>query len=599
MRRPERHLRTVARTLLIALATTLVACQSAGIPELFRVGTEADGLLYGPWAAPSAAVHAIGKNDEVFTVVLQNAYFKYLPDILSSSEVMVIFEFHEGPIGRAKPFTGLVKIVGPLPGVPDGGMSPAIGPIVYGPKKLENDQLMIRMTILELDSMERTDRADIIKLIGGVGSTLSLANPVTVAEIEVAQQIATTLNDLDQNDSVATFEVYLAPRDNGVAYPASIPFKPGEYAWIQREAHRPLQRFFHLNQTLWWDEPIPNAWEELGGNVLAEVVALPLDLISLPFVAFSRLFLDVPDGSSLRPLRTHDETDTATDDGRLLAYHRGGAKLITSSEPGATRAISDYEAKTWLTFAIQTGQNEADWKLRKALMEADRALYETLKPKPIGEIVNESQIEKAISALVEAKQAAATRAERVEFKSGIKHVYASAATTPIPTLVHAYGNRISTATYRKVGATTTPAAVNLTTPGNVPGLDDTARVETSGILAGTPTAGAYKLYVHSGQTSTAATRISTLTFHIADMPTVLSPLRPLAASAGIQIRIAGTSFGDNVAQVAIDHDAGRALLDLEHGSSDTEIRVIPPTNLTGISQFTLLMKHGLQEVVWR
>ncbi|MSR46930.1 MAG: hypothetical protein EXS13_07690 [Planctomycetes bacterium] len=329
--------------LALALLPALLiesGCQVNGTVHLFRAN--ADGKLYGPWAGPalmksklpkpetaaepgSAPTTANSKStaaerspfeplcwfsagttpSDTYSLIFDQAFFKYLPDIGTANEVIVVFRFYEG---TPTPEHEDVRILGPMSGITDGNFSSAIGEVTYSPKPVESDALRVRIQIYEYDSLENKRTAQFIGFLGDAAKSFQLANPVTLAEVELAKAIADTLVKMNGNDLVFECSMDLLPtvigkdqttrravvHGNAVAL-ETIPLQGGTWGVIKQEAQSPVNRFFYFTAAS-FDQGGDDWWLSLSFTLIG-------DLAMLPITGIHRAFLDSPSGESLAPVR--------------------------------------------------------------------------------------------------------------------------------------------------------------------------------------------------------------------------------------------------------------------------------------------------------
>ncbi len=411
----------------------LAGCQVNGSPHVFRAG--ADGSLYGPWAgaallsgdasgATSQALHwypepgsaatgaaagavdaagaapastaAAGAKSDTFTLTFDNAFFKYLPDLGTSNEVIIVFRFREGA-GSAEQDD--VRILGPMNGIPDGHYASEIGEVTYGPKPVESDALRVRVQVYEYDSLENEQTSQFVGFLADAAKKFQLANPVTLAQIELARTVADTLTEMNGNDLVFECSFDLLPTvigadgvPAGTAIPPDarslpvIPLQAGTWGVIRQEAELPIHSFFHYTR----------AAERLGGSWWWCSLPFTLigDLVLLPITGVNRSFLDAPSGESLWPI-TMDESGLR-DDGRTVRLEATTRRLVL--EQGSR----PYEDKTWLLFTIEAGRTADAWAERRKLRATQEQIDAYLKAGSFGASAREELLKK-VQALLDAK----------------------------------------------------------------------------------------------------------------------------------------------------------------------------------------------------
>jgi hypothetical protein len=403
-----------ARFGLVALLA-LGACHANGSPHLFRAG--ANDHLYGPWAGaalingkPSDEArqalrwHPEPKEDatgaetaksDTFTLTFDNAFFKYLPDLGTSNEVIVVFRFREG---AGSSDADDVRILGPMNGLPDGHYASEIGAVTYGPKPVDSDALRVRIQIYEYDSLENEQTSQFAGFLADAAKKFQLANPVTLAQIELARSIADSLTEMNGNDLVFECALDLLPtvidadgKPVGPAIPAdarslsAIPLQAGTWGVIRQEAELPTHSFFHFTRATkrlggtWW-------WCSLPFTLLG-------DLVMLPITGINRAFLDAPAGESLTPI-TIDESGLR-DDSSVVKLAPTVRKLVYNDG-------SPYENKTWLLFTIEAGRPADAWDERKNLRATQEQIDAYLKRGQFSEATRKKLLE-GIDAVLGAK----------------------------------------------------------------------------------------------------------------------------------------------------------------------------------------------------
>ena len=123
--------------------------------------------------------------DDTVTFVMNDAFFKYLPDLGGSNEVVLIFTFSEGP--KHGEDNELVKIIGPMKNQADGAFSSAVHHVSYGPKPVDGTSLRVKIQVIEFDADENYGATKMLDFIGDLASSLTLADPVTSGEIKLAK----------------------------------------------------------------------------------------------------------------------------------------------------------------------------------------------------------------------------------------------------------------------------------------------------------------------------------------------------------------------------------------------------------------------------
>lgn len=357
--------------------------------------------LQKPWSSVrlSSAEQKIAKGD-VFSLYLDRAYFRYLPDFGNNAEVVAIFEFDEG-LGEDKVVT---KVIGPHNNIADASYSPFFNRLVYGPKKLEGNKLGIKVTLLEFDGAENEKAASVIDLIGEAQKTLNIADPVTTAEKEAAKVIAKTLLAFNGDDDVFNFTQDFTT-DSQVS-PDAMMLSTGHWVAVKREICPMLRCHGYF-----WRSAGAGGVRNLPAKVLAGITEV---VLALP-IAVMRVFTDTPDYPAWRKLGVTDDsaypvdtgywhnTDThklifSYDDRAPVIYNRTKTqKVISDFESGENKpaprprkfvaapatektlpdninTLSEYREKTWLSFSFYKGGDASTWETLKALSQADQTL---------------------------------------------------------------------------------------------------------------------------------------------------------------------------------------------------------------------------------
>jgi hypothetical protein len=310
---------------------------------------------------------------EVYTLLFDQAFFKYLPDLGTSNEVIVVFRFNEGAGPSDKDD---VRILGPMNGIADGTYSSQFGSVAYGPKPVESDVLRVKIQIYEYDSLENEQTSQFIGFLSDAVSTLTLANPVTSAEIALARTVADALVKMNGNDRVfeCTFDllpaiadsddkVTASPQRPGVRSLATIPLQAGSWGVIKQETEAAAYSFFHFTRTL--EQSSTFWWVGVPFTLIG-------DLVMLVPTGIARGFFDMPSGDSQSPITLDD-----------AGLRDSGDEVLLN---GATRRLvhedqTPYESKTWVTFSIHAGRAEdaKAWEERKTLRATQEQIDALLK----------------------------------------------------------------------------------------------------------------------------------------------------------------------------------------------------------------------------
>lgn len=351
------------------------------------------GALMGPWTEPddkSGSIKWGGANDaqpDTFFLVFDNAFFKYLPDLGTANEVVVVFRFREGPADAES--TELVKILGPMTGIADESFASQISRITYGPKHLESDVLHVEIEVYEYDSAEAEETSGFISFVGDLVSRFSLGNPVTAGQIQLAKTVAETLAKSDRNDRVLQFGLDFVPQHEsmGTEVAASkVPLRAGTWGILKQEKLTPTGSYFYYCYRL-----------VDSGVSLGTIVSFPFaaigDVFLLPAVVFTRVFGDVPDHASMGAVAAGEKG--LSDGGRLLKLDAASRTLVF--EGGAA-----YTDKTWVVFTISKGGDATLWERRKKLGATAAEIERYMKVDQPRLLPTQEQIDSLKNALDEA-----------------------------------------------------------------------------------------------------------------------------------------------------------------------------------------------------
>lgn len=159
-RRPFRLILSAA--LGIALLTAQGCAGPSGSAQLYSPKSNGLGRVFPDKLDMSKAVMKTDPNrdlkgKDVFALYLSDAYFKYLPDFSGSNEVVIVAEFTEVSAGDKG--DTVTTVLGPYTGIGDPSKGPFFNKLLYGPKKLEADQISVTLTVLEYDQGENEDTA--------------------------------------------------------------------------------------------------------------------------------------------------------------------------------------------------------------------------------------------------------------------------------------------------------------------------------------------------------------------------------------------------------------------------------------------------------
>ena len=499
--------------IVLVLATGLPGCLLNGNPRVFRVDEDDNGL-YAPrkadWLNPTDVVHrratdAVSpEREDTFAIMLNEAFFKYLPDVFGVNEAVLVFEFTEE--GRDGQEESITKVIGPLHRVADGGYSSTIGTYLYGPKYMQGDALRVHISVIEVDADERDDSTAILDFVGDAAAQLS--DPVTAAEIAFAKEVAKTLVDLNQNDMVMECDVTFVPYDeqtwnfyedeSGRGNGTFIPLRTGTWGVIKQEAEHVTRSYFSMTRSIPWGEVSFWSWRT-AANALTSIGTVLADLAFTPLVLLNRTFGDYPDGASLAAIEP-DGSGRLYDDGYSIALHPeskwivwdGGVKEDGgSSTDNADVIYALYESKSWLTFEIVRGGDPTTWEFRKALAPLEEEVENMLKRSTVAETLNSHRSAVLEAAMAFEKTVAEIEAAKTRTVFSLRvptepYLFATGAALPIE-VVHPKNQRFA--------ISVVPGDENQAPFNEVP----TSTPDTSTFTLGTanaPTAGTYAIQFH-------------------------------------------------------------------------------------------------------
>lgn len=318
----------------------------SGSPRLYKVGTGgtpqnaliqqvSDAEKWVRKTVPGADM----QGSDVYQIFLSDGYFKYLPDFSGVNEVVIIAEFTEVSSGTKG--DTITTVLGPFDGVADRSTSPAFNKLLYGPKKLEADQVSVTITVLEYDQGENENAAAFLDFITSASQAFSFVNPVTATERAFTKEIAKTLLTLNKDDIVlrTTFDLvgnsgHLQKFTTNGSF---IPLMAGNYVLINKEGCALGTCFGYLSK----DATTANPVAYLGDA-----------LLTIP-VAIRRGLTDTPDGYAL--------SDIDTTKMKVEGQH-------------VTNDGANYTDKTWLTLSVVQGGDPSLWDKRKLLLTAEEAV---------------------------------------------------------------------------------------------------------------------------------------------------------------------------------------------------------------------------------
>jgi len=337
--------------LIYLVILCLTGCAtSIGTSHLYR--TNEDGKLKTPWEKvyiDKESKELIYKSTEqtkkegsdIFSVFVSDAYFRYLPDLGGVNEVIIVAEFSEAD---AKNGEKLVKVLGPYKGVADMTKLPFFNKPIYGPKRLESNLLSMDIKVYEYDQEEKENNAAMLDFISDLGSSLSVSNPVTMAEIALAKKVAKAINDTNKNDLIMHADMTFIAGDNNLAWTANnhtqgLLLKAGELVLIKQEACQ-----------------LGNCFEYFSSAEKRNPVALLADAVMFVPVTLKRGLTDAPDTKSLADM---------------------GDKISDYGVRGSHSRL--YKDKTWLRINIIKGGDASHWEARKALWLLEKKVQEKIK----------------------------------------------------------------------------------------------------------------------------------------------------------------------------------------------------------------------------
>ena len=434
--------------IVIAILFVMNGCSTLnGNVSLARVGE--DNKLYGPWygfADKEGIVRYnegnMQNNEDSFSLVFNQAFFKYLPDFANNNEVIIMFKFKEKSVSGES--EELVKIIGPMKRIGDKSYSSAISKVMYGPKRTESDIISVTIQIVEFDAEENEENSAFLDFVGSAAETFSLADPVTAGEIRVAKEIAKSIISMNKNDMVFEKSFDLIAFDKNAwdsssgKNVSSIPLKAGNYALIRCEQKPFFSSYFPLTQV-----------DRNGFYYLEYIFTIPVDLVLLPFQVVYRTFSDQPDIASVKPLQmelvdrdmssfffvdsSNDKPIIFNDDSKRL--FNGNLEEVSNgnSEENSNKLISSYNSKSWLTFSIEQGRDPSKWELRKELYKSDASLGQLIENPSTKEILEGSKVNEVIQAMIEVKEKAKVIKGREPYSliSLNQYTYASDMSKPV------------------------------------------------------------------------------------------------------------------------------------------------------------------------
>jgi hypothetical protein len=290
--------------------------------------------------------------EDTFSIYMTDSYFRYLPDLGGVNEVIIVVEFTEAVTGTDK--DTITKILGPYDSVADATKAPFFHKLIYGPKRMESDILSMSLKIFEYDLEENKSSGTILDLISTSAEALSLANPVTIAEIKTVKEIAKAIINTNDNDLVFQIDMDLVAGNSRYNSAANkqvnvLPLKAGELVMIKQEVCGigRCYNYFSNNEYI-HKNPV--------GYIADGLMLLPTAIV--------RGFADTPSSDALSDIDT-----------TKMEIIDAGIEHTTywSDVPTA------FKEKTWLRLSILKGGDPSLWAARKALYPSEEDLNDLLK----------------------------------------------------------------------------------------------------------------------------------------------------------------------------------------------------------------------------
>jgi len=351
----------------------LMSCAtSIGTTHLFSVSKDDKKTLESPWEP----IHITDNNkkgviyqstaetkktgSDVFSIFLTDAYFRYLPDLGGINEVIIVAKFTEADTENGE---NLVKVLGPYKSIADMTKGPFFNKPIYGPKRLESNLLSMNLKVYEYDQEEKENNAAMLDFIADLGTSLSVSNPVTVAEIALAKKVAGAINDHNKNDLIMQADITFVGGDKNLHWDANkdtngLLLKAGELVLIKQEACQVGNCFDYYSSA---NQENPVAW-------LADLV------MAVP-VALKRGLTDAPDRESLEDMSEKiNNNDMELSVGMYGVVDSHSGFLDSEEEKSAL-----YTDKTWLRLNIVKGGDASKWEARKALWALQQQVTEKVK----------------------------------------------------------------------------------------------------------------------------------------------------------------------------------------------------------------------------
>ncbi|PCI78892.1 MAG: hypothetical protein COB20_06015 [SAR86 cluster bacterium] len=287
--------------------------------------------------------------DDTFSIRLTDTFLRYLADFGGMNEVVIVAEFTE--VNNGNESDTVSKVLGPYTFVADGTKAPLLNQLIYGPKRLESDELQMSLKIYEYDSGEKANGAAMLDFISTSSEALGLADPVTMAEIKVANEIAKALIATNENDLVFEANIGFMGGSDYIDWQANknskvIPLQAGELLLIKQEACSVGKCQFYLTA-------------DSAGRIDDPVGLIADTLLAIP-TAMIRGLTDSPSRESLVPVNPAD----------LKSDNQGLLEKSTNEQ---------YLGKTWLRLSIVKGGDPTNWEKRKILRQPESALLEIIR----------------------------------------------------------------------------------------------------------------------------------------------------------------------------------------------------------------------------
>ena len=387
-------------SICIMMAIGLGGCALNGDIHLYRAE---DKKLISPWiieiSGKNTPIPSLSQNiEDTFTIIYDRANFGYIPDFDNSNEVIVAFTFNDDP-GQAEE-KNIVRILGPMKGITDQGLSSMINKVVYGPRPglKPYDILRVKIQVFEFDAEEREQRASFLNLVGNIAQTFAISDPVTLAEIKLAKEILGILNQMDQDDVVFEFQFDILPLLTPQNKTRAIPLAEGSYVILKQEKSNEFATYWQ--------------WTKRGlekKDYWCFIFTLPADIIWLPVVAFQHWICDDPDKQSkTEPYYKKDGKKFII--GKDICYIDEYRALMKQKQDDNYEI---YRGHTWLSFSIEKGRNSNEWEKRQAISAFEKNILEKIRVTPLTDIKTE-ELQKAfkeVKTLLDEKKEKLTNTE--------------------------------------------------------------------------------------------------------------------------------------------------------------------------------------------